>query len=581
MLLVVNVVFCDENEDKTKVKRGASIDSFSRTMTKHIAGHLKSSSHLNNFEVPSHQLSLDIVHGPSKSVVGRTTVEFWPPDMDKKKFFSAKQELTDFWPRMMREELRQNYQQVQELQPVKLQHPEPEPKLEPVELLQPEEMQQEVKVSEPKPVTSFPDIPIPEHTSYRYNPIVVDDFEALLGPSEGTIIDDDAITNAGPVVFPTSDPTTRDPERTIAYISRGNANKKRKLKKKVKPTPVVPLAEITETTAPYSNSVIETASDNNDRNVPIEIPIYEPADIDREPFNPSYYPEVISNLSNLTELSFGFQSKKEPKKNVVILKETSADNDFNSMEGEIIEMNKIAPIVSPTILPMSIDDLMPLEKFFNDLKKAIDERDVEQIKRIVRVMDKASRSSSSSSKPSSGRKSNRISARRSKTSEAVAVISTTDATSKTTTAPATTRKVYIAPRLRKQKVVKVAKPVDEIKKKDEVIEITTTEADAPTTTSFESITTQQPSSSSSKLSSTVESKTESETTTAAAESTTLVTKASESAEPLIMTTTTVSRPTRSRRRSHLAPRIKGHLAVRSRQTAKNNVKRRIGRRPYN
>lgn len=519
----------------------ASIGSYSYTasdISKQDGSHVKTLSVLKSFGMPSHELSLDIVHSAQRPAMGRTTVEFWPPDMDKAKFYSMKKDLPsmemEMWPRIVKK------QELKETATKSL----------------PEEAPEEVQVKIIKPLTKellstkelpshLPDIPT-KISSWKHK-AEINDFEPLTKATESTIIDDSGITNIGPVVFPTnSGSTTKSPDRIVAYISRGN-NKKRKLKKKVKPALQESFAEISETTAPsYPNSVIETTQYN--QILPQEpTPIYEvinepPQDI----FQPIRYIEVISNLSNLTEQSFGMKRTKAKKKNQIVIIENpvpiesispndftaTADSNATEIGNQSITMSdnfsptNIPVSSSSTTTPQSIDDLMPLEKFFNELKQAIDDRDLEKIKNIVRLMESGSVTESMEIQSS--------------TTEAVTEASSSAIPTTTIESTTAARKVYLAPRVRKLKLA--IEKASEEKLKESTVTVTVEAASTTSSTELQSATEKMP-----------------------------------IGEAFVATSL---KPTRRRRngRSHITPRYR-NIAERSRQAAKNNIRRRFARKP--
>lgn len=344
------------SDDMAKVRREASVGSYSYTasdISKHDS-RIKTVSVLKNFEIPSHGLSLDFMHEPKKLVKGKTTVEFWPPDMDKEKFYSMKHDIP-MW--------QSGVSQVTHVKHIE-------------------------KLPE-----KIPDIPVHVSShSWKHRP-EVNDFAALSGPTEATVIDDSSITEAGPVLFPTSEPTTKSPDRQIVFVSRGNNNKKRKLKKKARPAPVATsYVGQSETAAPYPNSAIETTAYNQNINAPEATPIYEVID---EPgpdiFQPITYTAVVNTLSDLTEQSFGLKPANASKNQVIVIDyppsinvDTINANNTSYAAPTVTEL----PVVLPTAAkPASIEDIMPLEKFLNALKQAIDERDIGKIKDIVRLLD--------------------------------------------------------------------------------------------------------------------------------------------------------------------------------------------------
>lgn len=264
--------------------------------------------------------------------------------------------------------------------------------------LWPKDMSEEMRVRINEPMIpsapeSLPDIPF---TSNEQSAPEIYDFQAMLRPTETSADDAVAITNRSPIRFPTSEPTTRSPDREVAFVPRGGSNKKRKLKKKVKPvSEEVPFLETSAPFTPSTNSVIEVMPNGEQQNVGQATPIYEFID---EPvvniFQPIRYTDVISNLSNLTAQTFGTNNASDmveiidnpPKLNII-----SVDLDpiinYGSSEREIIgQINETLPIVSEITLNFN-NDLSPVDVTLNQLKSAIEERDLPKIRNIVQTMD--------------------------------------------------------------------------------------------------------------------------------------------------------------------------------------------------
>lgn len=370
---MVNIasVSCDaekkNDEQLMKTKRDASIGTFSYTasdITKYDGSHVKTVTVLKNIEMPSVTdtfSAFSMLNSPQKKAVGKTTVEYWPPDMDKEKFYSMKKgSATALWPEKNKQEgqTRANHNQ-----------PLPE---------------------------NIPDIPINMNS---WTPSDIYDYQPLIGPTESSIIDTVSITDPGPVVFPTLEPTSQSPDRTVIHISR-TGHKKRKLKKKVKLAPSVPFVETSEQFAPYTSSVIETTT--SDRKIADITPIYEIVD---EPYvniyKPNRYTDVVSNLSNLTEMSFGERTVNKsndssqttnfsfgdyiPMDKITVssaVNDYGSNNDTSGGSKETVESSKASADSF-----RSINKAMPLDRLLNQLKQAIDERDIAKIKNIALMME--------------------------------------------------------------------------------------------------------------------------------------------------------------------------------------------------
>lgn len=362
------------DEQSAKIKRDASVGSYSYTATdisKYDGSHVKTVTVLKNIDKPVgvDAYSFSRFNAPRKTPKVKTTVEFWPPDMDKEKFYSMKKdsEMT-MWT-------------VKQEAPVKV--------MQPVKLLQHEIYQ--------KPLPEkLADIPTDVH-SWSLNDF--NDYQPLIGPTESSIIDNVSITNPGPVVFPTLEPTTKGPGTHVVYISN-TGHKKRKLKKKVK-APTVPFVETSPTIAPDTNSVSDFTSRNE--NIADATPIYENID---EPyvdiFKPVRYTDVISNVSDLTESTFGNRVNVSSDKIKIIENSKPVENNpivaFSVSDSTtVIDSNQVMETTSSGFsvsngtpvdsTSLTINDLTPLEKLFKQLKQAIEDRDITRIKKIVQLME--------------------------------------------------------------------------------------------------------------------------------------------------------------------------------------------------
>lgn len=345
LLIIVNLasVWCDD--EVPIMRREASVGSFSYAATdfaKYDGSHSKTLTLVKKMEEKAFP-RFDLA--PLKRM-GKTTVEFWPPDMDKEKFYSMRQEssVMQNWPEL------------------------------------------KVRMKAPLPET-IPDILVDP----KPQPEIINDFEALYRPTEGIVINEIAITNRSPVLFPTSEPTTKSPDMNVAFVARGN-NKKRKLKKKVKS--FVPFAETILPSTPAYEPVTEISVSNNGAQA---TPVYETID---EPyvnvFPPVRYTDVISNLSNLTEMSFGSNSSNrviEIIDNPQFNDDYSAEIRFNVTDfASDIQMDNKEPIsvnVSQITFPPRIfsSDLSPFDIMMRLLRQAIEERDIARIKNIAEMLE--------------------------------------------------------------------------------------------------------------------------------------------------------------------------------------------------
>lgn len=332
-------VLC-EDDQTTKTKRKASIGSFSYAasdVSKYDGSHVKTLNLLKSVNVPSDvRSSFDHLALPMETAMGKTTVEFWPPDMDKQKFYSSL---------------------MQDDNPIQLWPMRAKPEAY-------------VRINKPSLPENLPDIPLNQASPE------IPDFQTITES-----IEDFAVTNRAPVVFPTSEPTTKSPEQAVAFVTR-NGNKKRKLKKKVKAVTSVE----TLPTTPVPDSVIEITPSIHNHGAPIYETIDEPfIDI----FKPIRYTDIISNLSNLTEMTFG---AKNASKWIEIIDSDQPINNFPDEFNPTIAFN-VSDFYnnSESVITLSstqgYNELMPLDMMLNELRQAIDDRDVRRIKSIVQLIE--------------------------------------------------------------------------------------------------------------------------------------------------------------------------------------------------
>lgn len=383
LLIAVNIIIisCDENDNKG-VKREASVRS--------------GFSSIQQFG------SMDLA--PHKIIMGKTTVEYWPPNLDKTKFHNFnKDSVMELWPKDMSKEMR-------------------------------------IRINEPKvyAIDDVPDIPVNIKEYSRQQ----EKFEAMLKPTETSIEEEKAKTDRSPVVFPTSMPTTRSPDREVAFVSR-NGNKKRKLKKKVKPA-----AETTDSLTPPMVSVIEVMPNGEQPKIPQVTPIYEYID---EPvvniFQPIRYTDVINNLSNLTAQTFGTTNNQNASDVVQVIDilppmSIASATIVPSVE-DFITTGQMNGSMSSDVLEINLNmnnSLSPIDIMLDQLKLAIEERDLAKIKRIVQSMDNDE--TELKKQNSEEKKAEAIE----KTTEAMMALSSTVSIVK---APTKARsKIYLAPKVR-------------------------------------------------------------------------------------------------------------------------------------
>lgn len=489
-------VLCDDYNKG--VKREASIAAFS------------SFPSFDQMKIPQHKIAM-----------GKTTVEYWPPDLDKNKFYNLKKDsVMELWPGDMSKEMR-------------------------------------IKINEPMLPSGpdvLPDIPL---SINEQNVPEIYDFQAMLRPTESSIIEDIVITNRSPIVFPTSEPTTRSPDRqVVAFVSRGG-NKKRKLKKKVKPVAEVPFAETSETFTPSTNSVIEVMPNGEQQNVQQATPIYEFID---EPvvniFQPIRYTDVVSNLSNLTQQTFGvnnssntieiIDSSPSPKADSVDLNSTIS---VSELERETMgQINETLPNNDVSEITLSFNnDLSPIDIMLNQLKSAIEERDLAKIREIVQSMDE---NVEKTEKPKAEMEKVQVTMDMVKTTQAVETKPMALPTSTTQNSDL----VYVAPRLRNSKVYLAPRVRDAQKKLKKV-----------------------------KAQSLSDEKLKEEATTVVTEIPVILTTKFKSTTEKMKTATTVIKPTKGKR-SHITPRSRQIVNSTTKSSRKSSQTRRrtaggSGRKP--
>lgn len=363
MLIVANVasVLCgvkNNDEQTAKPKRGASIGTYSYISDHHLKYEGSRVKSLKRLKDGDHHDSYS--HSNSKALTAvlfapmlKTTVEYWPPDMDKEKFFSMRKDSEiQMWPR--------------------------------------EVMKDVTRVNQKVLPENLPDIPIKTVSVNSWSN--VDDknnFESLTSPTESSVPESVSVSDPGPVVFPTVDPTTKDPDQSIVYIARGGY-KKRKLKKKAKTS--APFVETSPTKAPSTSTESEIKA--SDIYMPEVTPIYE---VINESvvniFPPVRYTDVVNNLSNLTEQSFGLARVNDSKKKVEIIINSKPMDDDNLVVDFVIGNTSTEVYITEESTTqkqeksLNLNDIIPLEKLLNQLKQAIEERDVGKIKRIVELME--------------------------------------------------------------------------------------------------------------------------------------------------------------------------------------------------
>lgn len=503
LLLLASVasVFCDEKSDEeaTKAKRAASIGSYSYSSTdfsKFDENHAKTSTIVKKVEATRHDaaFSFDTLKRP----MGKTTVEYWPPDMNKHKFYSMTQQTAlELWPKV-----------------VKIEKPETLPDI-PYKMVSPAAIDYQTPAS----------INYQPPANIDYQPPASIDYQPLTGPTESVVLN----TDPGPVVFPTLQPTVKSPDRIVAFVARGGSNKKRKLKKKVKPE-VAFVETSPDAMTPATDSVIEITASN--QHTFEATPVYETID---EPmidfFKPIRYTDVVDQLSNLTQMSFGMNGAAENDTGDLMIeiidnsqatsKGSAGDTNFDIAEVEADGklMVNASEFTFPS-LPRNFNKLAPIDRLLNQLKRAIDERDIAKIKNIVEMLEEPKPEATSAA------------------ATEAATTATSSSSSSFTETITDRSKIYLAPRVRiAQKKLKQLIAKSSSEKLKENISVTEMSTSAGSST---------------KLKSTTEKMT-------------------------MMTAVTSSLKPANKKRSHITTRIRKFVTSSSRPP--KSIRRRIGRKP--
>lgn len=183
-------------------------------------------------------------------------------------------------------------------------------------------------------------------------------------PTEQTNVNfDDAIINVGPVMFPNIGLTEKRTHEFITYVpttaSSPRANKKRKLKKKVKTSSITQFSKekhITQTPPSLTALVVNSSFDVIAETSSEYTPIKEIIDNDS-----IHYTDIISNLSNLTELSFNSYNGTVNNHHHFM---QQSDHHQKSIKN-IIYSSKIAHSTTPFIIkvePETQDDVIDNNK---------------------------------------------------------------------------------------------------------------------------------------------------------------------------------------------------------------------------
>lgn len=411
--MLIASVSCEENEESMKLaKREASIGSFSYSASNFgnkNGGHAKSLTFIksqdglikqeyhkpgtvvfsanDNYSVLDNSNSKRYLNNYNPDDGPKSTIEFWPIDLDKNKFYQLKNKspAMQYWPEQMTGQMK-------------------------------------VQVTEPMPEIMFSTlplfVPIVRETTTASNKI------AITGKKE---IPEAAVAkenkDPGPVLFPIIlDPTTVRPNKQIvAAVPRGQ--KQKKLKKKLNAPKVYSIVEISPPAASTESSVDKDEDSNlNLQPTPIyeiideptnyEIPsAFNPSNVNQEIIAETQYTnqDVINSLRNLKEVILN--SNKSPATNSSMMTmidlaiesqnvevENSSSSVTESSEGsnsgaiKTIEkpltistdtqgstMNKIVINIDSSASELNNVN----NNMFTELQVAVNDRDVKKIKEIA------------------------------------------------------------------------------------------------------------------------------------------------------------------------------------------------------
>lgn len=463
--------------------------------------------------------------------VGKSIVQFWPADMDKKQFFDSM--LGPAWSEDIKFKKEPS---IFSATAIPTQQEEPSYYPDSGISYQPEEhsyFADAYTTTDLPPIASLPeklpDIPIPNFDEYeiyeksvhvpqqskkarkpikdhkielmkvnvvqqQQQPITIENYQnynhhptqAIVVATENYYSDEDyvAITNPGPVRFLHLQP---EPESNLAeahhdykFPTRANnnnggfvGNKKRKLKKKVKPAQQNNVQQhFTETTASYTSPHSEqfTVSAIAPENVHVQIVEGNGFDTSVAPPTADQFANVIDNVSNLTELSFRKNNiDNENSKSISSSDERTRFTVVESYEAKrsktksepVTEAEKKASASRQKYRGMSVNDLKPWDFMYVQLSRAIEDRDLVKIKSLVNAIGEKEKSKKLK-KVGRGRVTTtaapveELTSFRSRLTTTEAPETTVEVTEPVTIIETTTRRRYLAPRVRLslQKVLK-------------------------------------------------------------------------------------------------------------------------------
>jgi hypothetical protein len=308
----------------------------------------------------------------------KTTVEYWPPDMNKEKFFQELRGQDDFMSVWFNKK------------PFKIQIEEPE-KIQP-EIKNPMYVTIET-TAEPYTTNSQQQQPN-DKKIYRSSKLKNKNKHSPQMLTEIPLVNDSfdlAITNTGPIMFPTIEPPTTKAFQ-IVHIPR--ANKKRKLKKKVKVNPIAQYNDGRNDAAVVNFQPDITLSAFDTTTQSTLSPFIFKANDENESV---LYTDILSNLSSLTELTFN-----KEKSNVSTEKNVDADSNSDSLNTEMMAdmttqtsfIIKVEPESVSENFNEALNNTVLVENepkknssLINQLKEAIDSNDVAKVWTIMRQFE--------------------------------------------------------------------------------------------------------------------------------------------------------------------------------------------------
>lgn len=431
-IYVVNIVNCE----KVVIKKDADAASSIRTYSSAFAPPDFSKFGNANFEKTiSFLKSLEdqsITSNPllNQHFVGKSIVQFWPPDMDKKKFFNSM--LGPAWS----DEIKYKKEPTifSDIRYTPTQQTEEQPDLPPIASL-PEKLPDIPNFEEYEIYEKTIDVPqyqqpkkarkpIKEHKielmKVQQEPITIENYQnynhnptqAIIVATENYYSGEDyaAITNPGPVRFlQSSQPIHAVAHHDYKFPSRGtnnlvvgSGNKKRKLKKKVKTAQQNHVQQhFTETTASYNLPHGEQSTVGEIAPESVHVQIIDGNGFDTTATPPvEQFANVIDNVSNLTELSFrkNYNSDEENKSSP----SSSSSSGERTRQPDVVVVESYESKKKPELdnisstrqkyRGMSVNELKPWDFMYVQLSRAIEDRDLVKIKSLVNAIGEKEKS---------------------------------------------------------------------------------------------------------------------------------------------------------------------------------------------